>query len=42
VFGASSPLMGERRLKGWARRWGEIEPKAVVSLVRDKDRLFLY
>ena len=42
VFAATSRLVAEGRLKRWAKRWGEIEPKAVASLMREKDRLLLY
>jgi len=42
VFAAPSRLGAKGRLKRWAKRWGEIEPKAVTSLMREKDRLSLY
>ena len=42
VFGAPSRLGAEGRLKSWAERWGAVEPKAVASLMREKDRFLLY
>ena len=39
---APSRLGAEGRLKRWAERWGAVEPKAVASLMREKDRLLLY
>ena len=42
VFAAPSRLGAEGRLKRWAERWGAVEPKAVASLMREKDRLLLY
>jgi len=42
IFKARSRLVAEARLKSWARRCGEKEPRAVASLSAQKDRLLLY